>query len=766
MKITVIFSIILVLSTIWLIRLAIKAFISGEENAREMSSVLFWSALTTAMHSLIVVTHNFNTASHAMAVFFIALDWVLFSLVRFTMKFTGQGLKRRGFVWALIAITAADSLQLLFNPLTGFAFGGYFPNLITPLIVVHRTGYYLHLIWSYILLAIVVVLLIRKLLHTSKMYARRYTIFLYILMGLAAWDVLYVFFKTSVDISVFGFPVAGSLVYYFAFRYVPGEVKTVLLSRVVTELRDGIIFFDNENRCIYHNHILHEMLGREDLSNEEAGRVVLERFGLTTVMDLPEQDPVTKHLVLETGVERAYRLTRMRLDDQAGRYLGQLIQVRDYTAEEARLSKEHYQATHDVLTDVYNRTHFYRKAKDRLAADPERAYSLVISNVRQFRLINDMFGMQAGDSILKQIGMALTRIQTPEMVIGRLESDHFAILIPTEDFHAAVFQKISNQLIIKKDSNYRTSMNFGIYPIEDREIPIPVMCERAALAIEEMNSAKGVSIAYYSDDMHLQTVRNRQLINDLNEGIRREQLLLYVQPQVALDGSVTGGEVLVRWQHPREGFLMPGAFIPVMEQDGVITRLDYYVWEHTCRILRRWLDEGYTNHYLSVNISPIDFYFFDLYEVFTRLVSRYELPPQSLRLEITESAVMQDADAAFRLLERLRDAGFIIEIDDFGSGYSSLNMLKDFPVDVLKVDMIFLKKSAHQERSETILRSVIRLAKDLQLSVITEGVETAEQAEALREMGTDLYQGFYFARPMPLAEFEEQYHRPEDLFVR
>ena len=202
---------------------------------------------------------------------------------------------------------------------------------------------------------------------------------------------------------------------------------------------------------------------------------------------------------------------------------------------------------------------------------------------------------------------------------------------------------------------------------------------------------------------------------------------------------------------------MPNEFIPIFEKNGLIIDIDRYIWEMACRILRKWKEEGRDDVYISVNISPRDFYFLNVYQIFVELVEKYDIDPQNLKLEITETAVVMDLKRQLELITRLRQTGFIVEMDDFGSGYSSLNMLKEIHVDVLKIDMAFLKKAKDEERSKKILQMIIGLSKQLGMPVITEGVETAQQVEFLAEMGCDIFQGYYFGKPMSVQEFEAKY---------
>jgi EAL domain-containing protein (putative c-di-GMP-specific phosphodiesterase class I) len=249
----------------------------------------------------------------------------------------------------------------------------------------------------------------------------------------------------------------------------------------------------------------------------------------------------------------------------------------------------------------------------------------------------------------------------------------------------------------------------------------------------------------------------KNLVSEFDSALEKKQFKMFLQPQTDADGNMLGAEALVRWQHPERGMVPPGSFISVFEKTGLIYKLDQYIWRCACEKLKDWKDRGLLQYYISVNISPKDFYYLDIYSTFVDLVNEYHILPANLKLEITETAIMSDFNKQFILLKRLREYGFQIEIDDFGSGYSSLNMLKDMPVDVLKIDMGFLRQTEHIKRSRIILEAIVSLSKRLEMPVVVEGVETKEQLSFLKELECEAYQGYYFSKPIPVEEFENKY---------
>lgn len=284
------------------------------------------------------------------------------------------------------------------------------------------------------------------------------------------------------------------------------------------------------------------------------------------------------------------------------------------------------------------------------------------------------------------------------------------------------------------------------------------MCDKANLASETIKNEYKSNIAYYTERLFESSIEERRIIGEFERAISNNEFEMYLQPQVDSSGNLYGAEALVRWQHPERGLLSPAIFIDVLEKTGFIYKLDRYMWDKAAKKLGEWKKEGKDQYHISVNISTKDFYLVDVYETFVGLVDKYDIDPVNLNIEITETTLMSDFDKNMGIIRLLQNYGFNIEIDDFGSGYSSLNMLKDISADVLKIDMGFLRASENEAKGLDILESIITLAGKLGMKVITEGVETKKQLYMLAEMGCDMYQGYYFSKPIPVDEFEKKYN--------
>ena len=409
------------------------------------------------------------------------------------------------------------------------------------------------------------------------------------------------------------------------------------------------------------------------------------------------------------------------------------------------------------MTGLYNEECFYEKVKEALHDETEEAFYIVCSDIQNFKFINDIFGKQVGDELLiKMAGRLKDRVALGG-IYGHLEQDRFALLIKKRDFDPNIFKDIPKEVHTNKELSYPVNIFLGVYEVTDRTMPVSEMCEHAIMAVHTLKGRFNLEIAYYDEDLRASVLKEQELTSDLDRALANKEIQIYLQPQITSDDKMVGAEALVRWLHPTRGMVMPGEFIEIFENNGLIVKLDQYIWRLACEHLKRWKESGWGDKYISVNISPTDFHFIDIYDTFIELIEEYQINPKNLRLEITETAVITNLEKQLELIEKLRDAGFIVEMDDFGSGYSSLNMLKDIRVDVLKFDLHFLRNSNDIERSRKIIKSLMILSHELNMPAISEGVETKEQVEFLKGIGCNLFQGYYFAKPMDVKTFEEKY---------
>ncbi len=412
-------------------------------------------------------------------------------------------------------------------------------------------------------------------------------------------------------------------------------------------------------------------------------------------------------------------------------------------------------AQRDRLTGLYNREAFFDRVSEAVAEHEPGYYIMACFDIDRFKVINDQYGTVKGDGVLRHVAQIFREGFTPNGgICCRVSSDNFAVLYPASFRDSAQIADIRNRAAHIEGLVTPIIFSIGRYLVDDLSLAPVAMYDRASMAAESVKGQYGGKIANYDESMREKLNREQEIILEMSQALKDRQFEVWFQPlyNYATEARI-GAEALVRWRHPAKGLIPPGEFIPLFEQNGFVYEVDKFVWEEVCRYLRQWLDEGRNPLPVSVNISRYDVFQPDLMERLTGLMERYRLPVALLRLEITESAFSESPKYIIEVVRQLIDKGFTVEIDDFGSGYSSLNTLKDVPAQILKLDMKFLESSADSRRGGNIVESVVRMAKWLDMSVIAEGVETRQQADYLLSIGCSYMQGYLFARPMPAGEY-------------
>ncbi|MFT3983516.1 MAG: bifunctional diguanylate cyclase/phosphodiesterase [Lachnospiraceae bacterium] len=441
------------------------------------------------------------------------------------------------------------------------------------------------------------------------------------------------------------------------------------------------------------------------------------------------------------------------LNNMPVRYLGTLQNVN--TEMEIKAEME-YRAEYDSLTGLYNSDTFYLKAKELLHLKPEKQFAVISIDIDKFRLINDRYGIEIGNRCLAILGKAIREIAPEESFAKRYQGDVFSVLISyrTEQDLLNYMSMLSAKLRDHDSMPASISLVYGIYKVIDRELPVRLMCDRARLVKKQVKGSILTNYAVYDDIIQLKFREQAEIEEEMQKALQNREFIMFLQPQIQVkDRRVYGAEALVRWKHPTRGLLVPAQFLPLFESNGFITRLDVYIWEEACRYLAELIRRDATIP-ISINISRVHIGNTDLPDILEGLVEKYQVPPYLLELEITENLFMDDVTQLFMQMSELKKRGFKILMDDFGSGYSSLNMLRNAPVDTLKIDRFFLDEIMSTERGKIIVEASVRMAKQLGLLTVAEGVETIEQLDFLEGIGCDIAQGFYFSKPVPIEQFE------------
>lgn len=412
----------------------------------------------------------------------------------------------------------------------------------------------------------------------------------------------------------------------------------------------------------------------------------------------------------------------------------------------------------DKLTGLYNRETFFIEAEKLIKSHEPEYYILSYLNIEYFSIINEQYRQKTGDRVLLHISECLFEATIKfDGIAARINGDKFAILFPAKEINSEEIEYIHRKMTRLLFLNQQITIRVGRYFVKDLSIPVNVMYDRAILAEFSIQDQYDLHVAEYKDSMRTAMLDEQEIVSSMEKSLRNKEFKVWYQPQYNhATGGLIGAEALVRWIDSKDGHIVPPIkFIPVFEKNGFIYELDKYIWEEVCANLRKWLDEGIKVVPVSVNISRVDLFHDEFINVIQNLLTKYSIPIYLLRLEITESAFSEASDSVVESVKKLIEEGFTVEIDDFGSGYSSLNTLKNVPAQILKLDMKFFNNTDKSGRSGNIIESVVRMAKWIDMEVIAEGVEEQNQADYLKSIGCYYIQGYLYSKPVPLEEYEK-----------
>lgn len=414
----------------------------------------------------------------------------------------------------------------------------------------------------------------------------------------------------------------------------------------------------------------------------------------------------------------------------------------------------------DSVTGTWNYNKFKQEAQTILKGARNKGYIIVYLDINKFSYINDTFGYSTGDVILSEVARELELMIKDTECSARISADNFVCLLEYVSDDAIIekclaFQKQCSERLSRINSRFKVQFTGAAYKVSRGETDIPSLVGKADIAHKTIGDIHNSSIVFYDDRIQSEFLRKKKLESAMASSLEHGDFLVYLQPKVDLaTARIVGTEALARWQHPTEGLIMPDQFIPLFESNGFIWELDFYIYERVCQLIRKWMDAGEAVMPVSVNVSKAHLANQQFGTQLKALIDQYQISPDLLELELTESILFNSQEADI-ILRDLKDLGFSILIDDFGSGYSSLNLLKDLTVDILKLDKEFFRKDGMAEKDKIIVDGIIRIANDLNLKILSEGVETQEQVDFLLASGCHMAQGYFFAKPMPVEDFEK-----------
>ena len=729
---------------------------SRKNMIRLISMAIFTVASYTV--SILIPSGYPRLAVFANGLYYAGTDWLALTLMLFVADYTQIRLRTRMPRKLLYVLAAVDSVSLLVNTFTHHVFtvqrvtlswAQHWQIHYQPLHRLHRAYIYLIVIHCF-------VLLLHRLIAAPKIYKSKFGSILFFLSCVVGLKLIGARLEAQFDYSVLVYGLFAISICYSVLYTAPRNLLESMNSRLVEDSVVGLFVYDDDKQCVGVNQAARRLFDQEGEGIYSVAEQYLADWEEEYQGNLKDVMTAERQIVRD-GETKYIHVNYQKFLDRKGRALGSGFQFEDRTDAVKQYQEDKYKATHDVLTGLLNRPAFETRVKEILAGSDE-PYYMLCSNIKDFKLINELCGSEVGDALLIAQANVIRAGQSADSVSARMYADKFCTLLPKRDYDEEGFRENMSSIMNSVLSiPLKIQFYFGLYEIADRTEPVWTMCDKAMMAIDVIQGSYERSFNFYKEELFRRIIKEKEIIGEFDMAIENGDFHMFLQPQIANDGTLVGAEALVRWIHPNKGMISPADFIPVLEKSGLIHKLDLYMWEKAAQRLEKWKKEGRNNLFISVNISTMDFYLIDIHEVFRDLAQRYDFDTKNLKLEITESALMKDVRKIMKNMDQLHALGYDIEIDDFGSGYSSLGMLKDIHADILKIDMIFLQDTENEERSSTILKNVISMSKELGMPVITEGVEKKEHVDFLRDAGCDMFQGFYFSKPVSVESFEEKY---------
>ncbi len=717
---------------------------------------------TTFVYSLFFISKN-----HAMAVFFDALyfigtDWIAMAMLFFGIEYTGIASKYRKSLFILfMTLCSIDSILLLINNFTHHMFDLF---LMEGALNFQFWGnnfkwpHYLHLGLCYLMVALTFIFFIISSIKAARNYKMKYfgiiaAYMIAILLNMISYSV-----NLSVDISIFLYAAIAGFCWYFTTYSFPHNLLYQSLRTVNETIADAVICFDIYGHCIYANKVAKEIFTKDGRFSKK--KVELYRRNCLDSAGLSEETFSIECEDFTIGGQVHHYSVEFQKEYLDNAEIGSCLMMFDKTKEVDVFLKEKYIATHDELTGLLNREGFFEAVDKIVSESGTEDYLMMASNIKDFKLINELFGEKLGDEVLiMQSQLYKGREGTvPSAVYARISDDKFGLYIKKSEFSSQMIKDKINELKqLTKSTIYQMHFFIGVYELNGQIERAQSMYDKAVMAITNLSNDYSETFAYYDSALMDKLLNEKNIEKDFIKAIEKNQIEMYLQPIINTKMNTYGAEALARWNHPLRGLMLPSDFLEILEKTGLIYHLDEYIWKQAASKLHEWKEQGYRDCYISVNVSRHDNYYIDVYKVFTQLVEEYEIEASSLHVEITEDFLMADFVRFSELVMKLKAYGFVVVIDDFGFGRSSLNMLKDFDADILKIDKSLLAQASVDKRSQIILEEIMNMAKLLEVEIVGLGVENREKYDILNAGKCYNFQGNYISEPLSVSDFENRF---------
>lgn len=751
---------------IYMILLLISVLKTKVENKKLLLAPICIAVVAILSYMMFVLSSRYFPAIIFNEIYYICTDWLTFTLFLLSSENIESFSKPRKISWIFFAGAVVDSASLAVNTFTRHSFD------LIPSMTVNEFRFwwldfhpvhYIHLGFCYVMAVFAFAALVLNAITAPKFYKRKYIYFLiaYIVVLLCNFQCYSM--NMPIDYSVHLYGIFATFLATYSTRTFPSYLVTNVMGKVSESVPDAIVHFDYEGNAIYQNEAAKRLFDlktgllkmdpsvfKEKYLTKDNGEISVkwENGSVYFSMNL--------NLNGSDGVKH-FRVLFQELKIE-GNSVGSYIEISDKTEEKNRYQKERYAATHDELTGLLNRAGFFEEVERNIKKGVYKNPVMVCSNIKDFKVVNDIFGETVGDEILLNHALILKEKASENDVYGRLCDDKFVIFMEKNHFNSEVFtQEFKKLSRMTKNNSYQMFISAGVYEVHDLTESVQVMYDKAKVAMDTIKGDYLTSLAFYDSALLDKLLAEKNIIDNFENALASDQFKIYLQPIFDQDGNVISAESLVRWNSPEVGMIYPADFIDVLEHTGLVYKVDKLICEKAAALLAGWKSKGYGIRSVSVNASSRDEYYFDTISFLKSVVGKNGLSPDSLVIEIRESALLNDYEAGTHYFDRIKAAGFKVAIDDFGSGYSSLNMLKDFNVDAVKISADFFSENEISSRAEIILRSMLEMVKELNIKAAALGIENESQKKILSSMGCTVFQGFLFSKPVTPEEFEEKF---------
>ena len=726
---------------------------------KRITNTVLWMVCVIAAEIVILFAKDRQLAYYAFTFYYIAFVWYVMMIFRFSVVYCRYK-EIKLYKIPLFWITIAETVILVWGMFSERFY------LIT------HAKWYNHIYWISrcfpifyiyativgVALAAALIMLVVAAVKSARLYRLKFAGIIAVLSVMTLFCLISQFNQQPILIQVIFVALCELIIIYMAVYYAPRKLNQRAMRFVADKLNDGVVLYDDEHQL---------QLVTEGYR---------DAFGVTNAQELADEELYWNKMFAEANEENAwngsvklvvrdgekyyYEIQHLALNED-NKLIGTVYWIRNVTEAIENYRSMVRRANFDEITGIYNEAYFHESARKVLEANPDTTFVMTCSSIEKHRVFKELFGKQKYDDYLMKTAETLKQglVNFPNCRYGKIGESDFYVMMPKEFFvPQQLTDAIDSVAELYSTNNFHLNVKAGVYEIKETSFDMLAICNKASMACEAIKGDYGKKILWFDEKTQREFMKKERYNAELNSAIENGDIQIYLQPQIDINnGKLIGAEALARWIHKKDGFIPPAQFIPLFEENGRITELDICIWRQACAKLKEWKNIGRDDLYISVNISPKDLYALDIYEFCVNLVDEYEISARNLKLEITESAIINDLKQYISLVERLQEAGFEVEMDDFGSAYSSFNMLKDICVDALKIDMKFLGETENEERSHEILKSIVDLSKKLNMKTIAEGVETEQQLQFLRSVNCDIYQGYYFAKPMSIADFESKY---------